>query len=249
MKMTSTRAPRVLMGIAAATAFALLPVSFAAAGGASEGSPDTITVIGTGEVTAEPDQANVNVGVQLYSESAQEAAAMLRSRMDAVITAIRDLGIPPEQIQTTNYSIFFERDFQRPLAPDESGVERPVGAYRVENMVRVTISDVARAAGVVEAAIEAGANQLYGITFSFSEPEQLDAEARALAMEDATTRAGELAGAADRELGEAIRISEIVGGSPTPYEPRAMASGMGGGPVQPGASRYTTRVEVTYELR
>jgi uncharacterized protein len=222
------------------------------AGGAAEASAQTaggatITVVGHGELFAEPDQATITVGVQLYNESAQEASAELRERMDAVVTAIKSLGVLECNIQTTNYSIFFERDYQTPLATrNEEG--RPVGIYRVENMVRVTVADISRAVAVVEAAIEAGANQLYGINFSFSDPDELDARARALAMENARSRAEELAGAAGRSVGAALEITELVAGNPVPLEPQAMASGMGGGPVQPGATQYTTRIQVTYEL-
>ncbi|MFW5783004.1 MAG: SIMPL domain-containing protein, partial [Spirochaetota bacterium] len=75
----------------------------------------TVTVVGQGELVAQPDQATINLGVQLYSENAQDAAAELQDRMSAVIAAIRDLGVPESRIQTTNYSIFFERNYQAPM--------------------------------------------------------------------------------------------------------------------------------------
>ena len=202
-------------------------------------------MIGEGELFAEPDQAAITLGVQLYNESAQAAAAELRERMEAVIAAVRTLGVPEQQIQTMNYSIFFERDYSSPPA-SRTNDGRPVGAYRVENMIRVVITDVAAAASVVEAAIEAGANQMYGINFSFSDPGALAAEARTLAMEDAQMRAEALAAATGRALGEAVEISEITGEGQMPYEARA--AGLGGGPVQPGSASYTARIQVTYEL-
>ena len=53
------------------------------ASGASE-PPATVTVIGEGELFAEPDQAAITLGLQRYDESAQTAAAELRERMEAV---------------------------------------------------------------------------------------------------------------------------------------------------------------------
>lgn len=214
------------------------------------GSPErqaAITVIGEGELTVEPDQATVTVGVQLYDQDAGAAAVALAERMSAVIEAIRNLGIPTDQIQTTNYSIFFERDFQAPRGPSTG--EPPAGSYRVENMVRVTISDPDRAASVVEAAIGAGANQMFGIQFSLGDPGGLDARARSLAMADALRRARELAGEAGRTVGSVITISEVVGGGPAPYESRAMIAGAGGGgPIEAGGLTYRARVQVTYAL-
>jgi hypothetical protein len=147
-----------------------------------------------------------------------------------------------------NYRIFFERDYQRP--PTERTQDgRPAGVYRVENTVRVVIDDVDNAASVVEAAIQAGANQMYGINFSFSDPDALDAEARTLAVEDARSRAEALATASGRSVGNVIEITEVAEVGPGYAEARSMAAGMGGGPVQPGSARYTARVQVTYELK
>ena len=219
--------------------------SSVAASGSAEAAR-TITVVGEGEVSAEPDQATITLGVQLYDESAQAAASELRSRMESVIDAIRALGIPERRIQTTNYSIFFERDYQTPLSGAQEG--RPAGIYRVENTVRVVIDDVSSAAGVVEAAIGAGANQMYGIAFSLADPGTLDAQARELAMIDARQRAETLAATEGLEIGRAVGISEIVGGA-VPYEGQALAAvGRGGGPIEPGSTRYTARVRVAYEL-
>ncbi len=246
--------------LAVVAGFALLAPALLSAGGGAEQPAEraaeraadraaTITVIGRGELFAEPDQAAITVGVQLYHTSAQAAAAELRERMDAVIAAVLALGVPERHVQTMNYSIFFERDYQAPPGPrDQDG--RPGGTYRVENMVRLVLSDVTRAAAVVEAAIHAGANQMYGIEFSFSDPGPLEEQARTLAMEDAYARALALAVAGGRTVGEVLEITESAGAGPGPYDVRTMNAGYGGGgPVQPGSARYTANVQVTYELR
>jgi len=228
------------------TLFGLVSIFSVLASGAPE-SPDTVTVVGQGELIAEPDQATITVGVQLYDESAQAASAELRNRMESVVEAIRGLGIPANRIQTTNYSIFFERDYQAsPQTRTTDG--NPAGIYRVENMVRVSLDDTALAARTVETAIEAGANQLYGIGFSLSDPGVVDAQARELAMQDARNRAEQLASLSGRSIGRVIEVTELVGSSPGYAEARGMAAGMGGGPVEPGATRYTASVQVTYEL-
>ncbi|MFW5884599.1 MAG: SIMPL domain-containing protein [bacterium] len=243
--MNTTHVSAQRLGVALVSVLLLLAAATPAfASGASE-SARTITVVGEGEVTAEPDQATVTLGVQLFDESAQAASSELRSRMESVIDALRALGIPERRIQTRNYSIFFERDHQTPLSGAQEG--RPAGIYRVENTVRVVIDDVSSAAGVVEAAIGAGANQMYGIAFSLSEPGAIEAQAREAAMADARQRARTLAAAEGLDVGRAVEISEVVGGAAA-YEGQAPAMGRGGGPIEPGSTRYTARVEVTYEL-
>lgn len=226
---------------------ALVPAALLPARGGSE-TMATVTVVGRGEVTAEPDQAVVTVGVQLYDESARQASAEMRRRMDAVIAALVAMGIPERRIQTMNYSIFFERDYQAP-AMVRAGEGLPAGIYRVENMVRILISDVTRAAEVVEAAVAAGANQMYGIEFSFSEPETLDARARSLAMADARARADAFAAAGGKSLGEVLEISEVIGRPAAAPQMRTMADGYGAGPIQPGTMHYSAGVQVTYRLQ
>jgi len=243
--MTDTFHVRRLRAVALLTLLLFAGTAALSAGGSVERT-DTITVIGRGEVYAEPDQATITVGVQLYDESAQDASVLLRERMEAVIGAIRALGIPDRQIQTTNYSIFFERDYQAP-AESRTGDGRPAGIYRVENMVRVSLDDPTLAARTVEAAIEAGANQLYGIGFSISDPGLVDAQVREIAMSDALARATQLATLAGRTVGRAVEISEAMGSAPAYAEARSMG-GYGGGPVEPGATRYSAGVQVTYEL-
>ncbi|MFO8064125.1 MAG: SIMPL domain-containing protein [Spirochaetia bacterium] len=224
----------------------------------------TVTVVGRGEVTAVPDQATITVGVQVFDEDAQAASAELSDRMDAVVAALQEAGVPEEHIRTTNYSIFFERDREAERRPERDGVQdgdggpagggspgdggRPAGTYRVQNMVRVLISEVDRAATIVDTAIEAGANQMHGIRFSLSDPASLDGEALTRAMDHARDRAETLAEAGGQSLGTIIEITESSSGSSGGFEVRQMDAGMGGGPVQPGEARHTARVRVTYEL-
>ena len=120
--------------------------SSVAASGSAEAAR-TITVVGEGEVSAEPDQATITLGVQLYDESAQAAASELRSRMESVIDAIRALGIPERRIQTTNYSIFFERDYPTASGSHDRRHDRRDrwASYRVENMVRMNNRRTSRA--------------------------------------------------------------------------------------------------------
>lgn len=232
----------IVIGLAAA--FLLATASAVFAGGAAE-PEETVTVVGVGEVTAEPDQAVITLGVQLFNSNAQVASEELSGRMTSVLEAIRALGVPAENIQTTNYSIFFEREYQ-PRSDQLEG-PGPEGVYRVENMVEVTIPEVARAASIVQAAIGAGANQMYGIRFGFSDPSTLEAQAQARAMENARAKAQILAAVEGLEVGDAITIVEAGARSPR-LEASMAYDGRGGGPVMPGEGRYSTSVEVTFEL-
>ncbi len=91
---------------------------------------------------------------------------------------------------------------------------------------------------VLDAAIEAGANQIYGVTFSLENPKTMAETARTQAVADAKAKAGSLADLTGVKLGPVVSVSEVVGQSGTYYNSdfAAKAEGLGGGgtSVSPG---------------
>ncbi|NPV08575.1 MAG: SIMPL domain-containing protein [Anaerolineae bacterium] len=205
-----------------------------------------ITVVGQGKTNVEPDIATLNLGVQTKAAKVDEAMSENTAIMDAIMEALLAAGIEEKDIQTTSYNIYLDEGYR---APD---VE-PEPVYRVSNMVLVKVRDLEAVGEVLDAAVAAGANQIYGISFTLEDWSEAEAEARAEAMADARARAEELAGLAEVEVGEVLSISEVVGGT-APYaasygvalERAAMG---GGGAIAPGELEYSTRIQVTYALR
>ena len=72
--------------------------------------------------------------------------------------------------------------------------EPPAGFYRVSNMVQVTIRDMTKVGDVIDTAVKAGANNVWGISFSLENTDDLEDQAREAAVKDARARAESLAG-------------------------------------------------------
>jgi uncharacterized protein YggE len=103
---------------------------------------------------------------------------------------------------------------------------------------------------VLGAAIEAGANNVNSVNFNLSDPEQLLSEARSLAVENAHTKAEELAALNGVEIGEVVSVSEVIGGvTPVFNEFSAAGIGGGGGPLLPGDVEVSVRLQVTYAIQ
>ena len=168
-----------------------------------------VTVVGQGTAYGQPDQATVVVGVESFAATVAEATTQNQTTLDNVMAALAAAGIAAEDIQTTNYSLFAEQTY---------GENGPTGiaGYRVSNQVNVKIRDIALVGDVLAAVTEAGANSIYGVNFSVADPAALEAEARALAMQDAANRAASLAELGNVALGDITVISEVVG---TPVMP------------------------------
>jgi uncharacterized protein YggE len=214
----------------------------------SDYSPaQTITVVGQGSVRVQPDIAQVSIGVETSSETAAEAVKENETQMEAILAALKEAGIAEKDIQTMNYSVYFERNPEpMPRAVGtESGQVTP--QYRVSNMVNVTIRDLEKVGDVLDAVIEAGANNIWGVSFSLDDPKSAQADARTEAITDAAARAEALAGLSGVKLGPVMAISEVISGGSYPV-PQVMLerAAAGAGPISPGELEIGYQVQVTY---
>jgi uncharacterized protein YggE len=190
-----------------------------------------------------PDIALINVGAEAAAMSVAAAKSEVDRLIEAISTALRESGVERRDIQSSNYSIYFERE-----AYDSAAelAELPVrGRYWVSNMLRVTVRDVDRAGAVLDSAVKAGANQVWGVSFEVSDKSSWQSRARRSAMEDAVAKATELAGLAGANLGEVISVNEVGGG------PQFMETGYGGGGggIEPGELKMGVQLQVTFAVR
>jgi uncharacterized protein YggE len=214
---------------------------------ASTQSQRTITVVGVGKVSLVPDIARINVGAEARASSVAEAKANVDRQIDAIMAVLQELDIADKDIQTSHYGIYFERE-PYPVAAREGGSSaEPEGAYRVSSMLEVTVRDVSQAGDVLDGVVEAGANQVYGVTFTVSDDSKWQSAARKSAVVDAEARAEELAGLTGVTLGEVLSVSEVIGNGPMPiaYAERAM----GAGGIAPGELEMSTQVQVTFAIQ
>ena len=208
--------------------------------------PRTITVVGQGTVRIKPDVAQANIGVEVMESTVQEASSAAKATMESVLTALRQQGIDENDIQTSGYSIWVDR----PYGPEGMPSDNPV--YRVNNTVSVNIRDLDSIGAVLDSAIEAGANNMYGISFSLDDPSQVESEAREKAVANAEVKAQELAELNGLQVGDVLSVSELIGGAvpyPGAFQEFAAAPGLGGGgagPISPGELSLTMQLQIVY---
>jgi len=227
-----------------ACAPAIVPVS----SGAKEQVP-TITVVGHGTVSAKPDIARVNLGVEATAPTVAEAMRMANDKMKAVIAALKQQGVADRDLRTSNFSIFFER----PQAPAGAGGKpgaQPQGMYRVSNTVEVTIRDLDKASAVLQAAVDAGANTAWNLEFDIDDTKSLEAQALERAYDDGRSNAETLARRAGVVLGPLVSISEVVGARPSPIfmEATAFKVADSGPPIERGELTFSTQVQIVYAI-
>jgi hypothetical protein len=223
-----------------------LPVVHAQATEAAPNSGGSITVIGEGKVSLQPDIARVTIGVETLKDTVQEASADNRTSVEAVLEALKAQGIAEDDIQTSGFSVYAER--YGPTGPLPEGEVR----YRVSNNVTVTIRDIDSVGTVLDAAVEAGANNIYGVEFALDDPSSVESDAREKAVADARAKAEELAGLVGAELGDVISVSEVIAASgfyAGNFAEQARGLGGGGGaPVMPGQLDLIMQLQISYAL-
>jgi uncharacterized protein YggE len=185
----------------------LMAASLSAPGYSAEIAPQqrTIVVTGEGEVLGKPDQAHMTTAVVTQAPTAQAAAEENATAMTRVMSALSMLGIPPNKIQTSNYSI---QPQYAPLSAATSGGQRNITAYQAINQVTVIVDDLAKLGGVSDTLVRSGANQVGGISFSIADPKPLADRARTAAVNDAMAKARTLAMAAGVRLGPMLNLQE-----------------------------------------
>jgi uncharacterized protein YggE len=204
-----------------------------------------ITVSGTGKVAVVPDTALAYLGVELRAASLSEATAQASRQMQAVLERLKALGVSERDITTVAYSV------EPVTAPrrNEDDSARITG-YRVVNVVQLRIRELSAVGRLVEAAMAAGATTIRGVRFTVSDPAGPEAAARALAVRDAQSKAGQLAAAAGLRLGELVSLTDGPP-SPRPLGDRfggTVAAAMAPGPVEPGQLEITVSVTAHYRL-
>jgi len=208
----------------------------------------SITVVGQGKASGAPDVAHINIGVETSGASAQEAVNANRAQMTTLLEKIKAAGIAAKDIQTSNFSIYANQQGKVEGMPS-SGAGAEVITYRVTNQVNLTVRDITKLGDVLDQAVSAGANSVYGVSFEVDDPSKLEATAREKAVADAKARAETLAKLNGVSVGEVLTVSEAVGGVGLLYE-RASVVGLGGGtPIQPGEFEVNVSVQVTYSIK
>jgi len=223
----------------------LLPLAVSGAQGVPEArpapEPPAIMVSGTGEARMAPDRATVQMGVQSRASTAAAAAAENARKQRAVIDTLKGLGIRPEQIGTTQFSVYPEQRMVR------EGEEPRIVAYVVSNVVRVELQRLELVGAAVDAGLAKGANQIHSLDFWASNTDAARQQALSQAVAKARAEAEVIARAAGGSLGPLLEISSAGFGVPVPMVRRARTMDMATAasaptPMEPGQETITVTV-------
>jgi uncharacterized protein YggE len=210
----------------------------------SEALPQ-ISVAAQHEVKVAPDRATIQISVQTRAATAAAAATENATKVQAVLTALRALGLTNDQLSTMNFNV-------HPDYVHREGREPTITGYNVTNTILADVRRLDQVGRVIDAALSRGANMMTSLQFYASNTEAARRTAIAGAIAKARADAEAAAAAAGGSLGQLLEIN-IGAHFPQPPMPmmrmQAMAaSGAMDTPIQPGQESLTVIVSTRWRF-
>ena len=209
--------------------------------------PRTLSINANATVERAPDQATLLLAVESEAGNAQQAAAANATKMDRLMAALRQLNIPAAKIRTVSYQL-------QPQYAQDRGEQPRIASYRAMNQVQVVLDAVDRVGPTIDAALNAGANRIAGLSFGIKDAQAARLEALSKAVEKARAEAEVIARAAGQTLGEPLSISTDGYFPPPPRPVMAYAraemdmAAAAPTPVEGGTLEIGATVSIVYKL-
>jgi len=160
----------------------------------------TIMVTAQGMTTATPDLAEITFSVVSTGQNPQTLQENNVSKMNAALEFLQAQNIATSDIATTGY------DLEPSYNYDNTSQRNYITGYTLTQTVTVKIHDLTNVATVLGGLAPLGVNQIGGVNFTFNDPNEFVAVARADAMSQAEVKAQQMASEAGAALGEVVNV-------------------------------------------
>ena len=167
-----------------------------------------VTVSATATISVEPDIAYVSLGVRTENASSKTAKQQNTDTMNKVLNAVKKAGVAEKDVQTSSLSMYTNYTW------DKDG-NRKINGYTVSNNITITVRNLDKVGDIVDAAMNAGANQFNSVSFAVEDEEECYIQVLGEATKKAQKRANAIAKASGMSLGSPVSFSTTG----TSYEP------------------------------
>jgi uncharacterized protein len=194
---------------------------------------NTITVVGESILNVKPEVALINLGIETCDADPRKLNLQINDTVVSLSTALQKAGLDKDSIVPSDFTLYPRYD------------NGQIYMYCGTNQVEVTTSNLNQVSSIIDTAIAAGANNVYGVNFTAKNMESIRQQGIQLAFQDAENQAQSLAKSMNVSIhgvvSSNIDLSGALVGAFVGY------SG-GGGAVEPQDSSLTVRVTVVYSV-
>ena len=204
-----------------------------------------VMVTGDSMVQAQPDTAILAISVITQGKRALDAQQENANRTEAVVRALKAAAGPGAEVKTSGYSIQPQRVFKE-------NQPATIAGYEAHNTVTVTMGDLTKVGSVIDAATEAGANQISGISFTLRQDRPARDRALREATREAVSKAQVLAQALGGKVMRIIEVQEEGYVRPRPIQADYQMGGLmkaAATPIEVGSLDITGRVQLVAEIQ
>jgi uncharacterized protein YggE len=159
-----------------------------------------VTVAGEATSRVEPDTATLTISVVTQSGQALTAQQENAQKSKAVADAVKAKAAAAE-IKTSDYTLQPQYDYRDNKLPK-------IVAYNARNSVIVTMTDLQGVGAVIDAASQAGANSIDGISFTLKQTSPARGQALAEATQQAMNKANSIAQALGGKVSRVVEENE-----------------------------------------
>ena len=205
-----------------------------------------------GTARSRPDVMTLTAGVVTTGRTAGEALAANNQLASRLLQAVRAQGVAATDIKTDELSV--QPQFARQNGNDYSD-DQPasrITGYLATNSLALTLRDLSKGPGLVDALFQAGANKVQGPSFQLSDPAPSRRRAReaavAAALEEATTYAEALHMRVGRVLQVSERRNSVSVGDSLNDLPALRSRSVTTAPLEPGDLMTSVIVWIDYAL-
>lgn len=204
-----------------------------------------VLVTGNSIIQAQPDTAILNISVVTQARAALDAQQQNANKSDAVVRALKSAAGAGAEIKTSGYSLQPQRVYKENQPPTIVG-------YEARNSVTVTLADLTKVGAVIDAASQAGANDVAGISFTLRKDRPAHDQALADATREAVSKAQVIARALGGHVVRIVEVQEEGFERPRPiYTDQIQtmrAASVAPTPIEVGTLDITSRVQLIAEV-
>lgn len=161
---------------------------------------DVVSVNASSEVTVVPDKAVISIGTESRNKIAEKAQDEHTEKVNRIIELFKGLGIEESDIQTTNYNMYSDYEYN-------NGSRDFIG-YVVSCTIEIKNIEIENIGEYITKSINAGATEVNRIRYECTKYDEVYESALKDAIAQATHKATVMAETSGRKLGKVTYINE-----------------------------------------
>ncbi len=194
---------------------------------------NSVTVVGSSAVKVKPEIARLFLGIEICDDDANKANQEINRRLATVTERLQKAEVPKDSIVPSQFSLY-------PRYSDYT--QKTMNGFCATNKLMITTDNLQSVSGLLDAAIEAGVTNVYGVVFTVKDTSPVRQEAIRLAYADAEQQAQQLSNLLGQPVRRVVKVDIEIRDNLSSYIAGYTGGGGGVDPQEGTLWAYVTQV-------